>query len=233
MFKYIKFGLLLATVLFFCVSSSFSQNNTTKLEQWVTDKAGNPARNATILCVNKRNNFTSKSVTDENGRFVLLNFPPGPFRCTLFGEGGRGQDIIVDAEILPNRNYELGFDRWEKGRLVEKDSEISPTTVETVEKSSKVVSEKVKPSSCQVKVVVTDRSGKPISNAKMTVRGTFTSDERIRDSGSIEIIFPCGQYVFGITAPHYKSQTKSAELKDDSLTLAFRLKKKGLFGFFK
>jgi Carboxypeptidase regulatory-like domain len=200
MFKYIKLGLLLSLVSLFFVSNSFSQQNKVKLEGWVTDQQGNPAGNATLLAANVDTGYSAKSVTDNQGRYVFRNMPPGRYKIKLVGEGGRGGDITVDAEILPGYDYMLRFSDWQKGELV-------PFIREG-----------------EVKFVVTDRKGKPIPNAEIRLNQNYYYP--IDASGIATYSFKPGLLTFVITASNYKSQTKRVELKpDDSITLTFRLKK--------
>jgi outer membrane receptor protein involved in Fe transport len=91
---------LLALCLSLFTMSAFAQSSTTgSIEGTVTDPQGGVVPNATVT-VSGSNLITPQTAqTDDEGRFRVLNLPPGRYTVTVGATAGFGETVRNDVEV--------------------------------------------------------------------------------------------------------------------------------------
>src|ERR1700730_8533211 len=81
------FGLLAAVLLGFTATPAFAQSATGTITGQVTDQQNAAIPGADIKMVDPATNSTRTAVTNELGRYTIVNVPPGTYDLTITRPG--------------------------------------------------------------------------------------------------------------------------------------------------
>src|SRR5687767_1596168 len=103
-FKFFVLSALLMSFALFA-GSVFAQTSTTgTIEGTVTDQTGASVPGIAVKVTSPNLISAQTAVTDENGRFRILNLPPGRYMVSVEAEKGFGKFERPDVEVNLSRN---------------------------------------------------------------------------------------------------------------------------------
>src|SRR3954466_3972042 len=84
--KIFMFVVAMALTLF-AVSAMAQSSTTGSIEGTITDPNGAAVRGATVSVTSPNLISPQSATTDDNGRYQILNLPPGPYKVSIEGTG--------------------------------------------------------------------------------------------------------------------------------------------------